>query len=92
MNSSYIRRPPFDDETMREIDQARARLEAYRLKGRPYPVLKEETEQPIQPEIKVEAPITRRLNQLEGNLISLRDTLKQHVNEAKGKKKVSKYD
>lgn len=28
-----------------------------------------------------------RLSQVEGNLVSLRDILKQHVNEAKGKKK-----
>lgn len=38
----------------------------------------------------IEEPSKRRLNQLEGNLVSLRDTLKQHVNETKPIKKYSK--
>lgn len=42
------RRPPFDDETMKEIGQARARLDAYMVKGLPYPALEEEPESDIE--------------------------------------------
>ncbi len=36
-------------------------------------------------------PNQQRLDRLEGNLISLRDILKQHANEQKGKKRTGQY-
>ncbi len=93
------RQPPFDDETIREIDQARSRMDAYISKGRFYPTLEEEPESDIEIRLrKVEAQLSKpgsipkwyhdQTKQLEGQVLHLQAKVEELLKIKKGKDEI----
>lgn len=94
-----MNKPLFDDTKMREIDQVRARMQAYVSKGRPYPVLEEEPLSDIEIRLrKVESRLSEpgsvpkyyhdRTQQLEGQVLHLQNKVNELLKTKKRRDRV----
>ena len=81
--------PPFSNDEMREIEQARESFRAYVEKGRPYP-REEDDGQSFERGRQASTPRTGPANDLtpiRAALADLRNTLNQHIDASKKKPK-----
>ena len=93
----------FKPEQIKEIHAVRSRLEEYISKIHPYPFLlnyrdEDSPYSELNPNFGLKAtspdkeseiqPLSKRVDKLQGELIALRDTLKQHVKDSARKKKL----
>ena len=81
-----IKYPNFTNEQWKEIEEARARLEAYKNKIQPYPVLPEDNLKP--PSNKVEEWAPKQwdvVNQMRGLVLHLQRKVNDHLDKKKQK-------
>ena len=85
-----IKYPNFSKEQWKEIENARARLSAFKDKIQPYPILPEET--PVQ--VSQEAMTPKQwdaVTQLRAGYIHLQKKLNEHLDASRKRKQYIKY-
>ena len=77
----------FTNEEWQDIDEARARLQAYKDKVQPYPAYPEDNAPPEIKPIFRARPVDTEIDQLKAGFLFLQRKLAEHTDKAKGRGK-----